>query len=738
MRIKRNGSPLIRILPLLALLLPAVAAVQALAQDRKPINIVYILVDDLGFGDFSIYGNENAETPTVDRLAREGVRFNHAYVHPICSPTRVATTTGQWPDRWGVTTFLGTYEMNAERGLPDWLDPDAPSIARILRENGYATAQVGKWHMGGQRDVDTAPWIDEYGFDEIITNSGGIGDRILNVFDEITERGTIGPDVSNVRTFRGSTYWTPRNATTEAYVDHAMDFMGRMHAANRPFYVNLWTMDPHLPHEPPVHRRGDRSDLAMLTGVLEEMDLQFSRLIKFIESNPQLRDSTLVILASDNGASPASAGSNKPFRDGKGSLYEGAIRVPLIVWGPGVIPAEKAGTVDDTTITSMMDLPPTLLSLLGMETPADVKFDGIDVSRAYLGESFERTEPLFWSAPPGARLRINPPQLAVRSGDWKLLMMRDGSRVQLYNLIDDPAESVNIAQNEPERTRALKKKLTEWDARMTREKVQLPVQGARPAQVPPLTPHRDDLFADSFSRPDSDDLDASTAGLSGSVGNRMRAGNVYLTGLSGPRDNSESIRRQVLALAMGAGMSEVAINHNFVDDEIGRAGGFTVSMDILMMDSLATDLSNRYLGFGVGLTKQEAESGGNIFAQRGGTSYRGSENVPGSADLFVELDMERNVKVWRGGSVIASVPVFRGYGNLEARFALWQGFAAGDEVEVAVYFNGRRLDLDPLSSDRDTIRFAWSSPDSNYIGLSGRATRRVLADNLRVRKGFPE
>jgi uncharacterized sulfatase len=142
----------------------------AAAAERRP-NIVMVFIDDLGWGDFSCFGNTQASTPHIDRLAAEGIRFSQFYVNaPLCSPSRCALTTGQYPHRWRITSYLSNRAENEKRGMTHWLDPQAPVLARFLQHSGYATGHFGKWHLGGQRDVGEAPLITEYGFDESLTN----------------------------------------------------------------------------------------------------------------------------------------------------------------------------------------------------------------------------------------------------------------------------------------------------------------------------------------------------------------------------------------------------------------------------------------------------------------------------------------------------------------------------------------------------------------------------------------
>ena len=148
-------------------------------EDRPP-SILLVFIDDMGWGDLSCFGNAAAETPWVDRLAAEGIRFEQFYANsPICSPSRVAISTGQYPQRWRITSYLAHREQNERRGMAQWLDPEAPMLARELQQRGYATGHFGKWHMGGQRDVDDAPPITAYGFDASLTNFEGMGPKLL-------------------------------------------------------------------------------------------------------------------------------------------------------------------------------------------------------------------------------------------------------------------------------------------------------------------------------------------------------------------------------------------------------------------------------------------------------------------------------------------------------------------------------------------------------------------------------
>ena len=164
----------------LGVLANSVWLVSSVAHAQSQPNVVLVFIDDMGWEDFSCFGNKDAATPAIDRLASEGIAFEQFYVNsPICSPSRVAISTGQYPQRWRITSYLSNRQQNQTRGIAQWLDPKAPMLARSLKQAGYATGHFGKWHMGGQRDVADAPAITEYGFDQSLTNFEGMGAKLL-------------------------------------------------------------------------------------------------------------------------------------------------------------------------------------------------------------------------------------------------------------------------------------------------------------------------------------------------------------------------------------------------------------------------------------------------------------------------------------------------------------------------------------------------------------------------------
>jgi arylsulfatase A-like enzyme len=455
----------------------------ALVQAAEKPNIVMVFIDDMGWGDFSCFGNKEAKTPNVDRMAAEGIRFTQFYVNsPVCSPSRCALTTGQYPQRWKITSYLNNRADNERRGVANWLDLKAPTLPRMLHDNGYATGHFGKWHLGGQRDVDDAPPITAYGFDESLTNFEGMGPKLLPL---TLKPGDTQPSKiwSDAERLGAPVTWMLRSKITGGFIDAALPFIDKAVVAKKPFYINLWPDDVHAPHWPPVEKwtTGQRG---MYLAVLEEMDRQFGKLFDHIRSTPELRDNTLVLICSDNGPE-INMGSAGPFRGNKTMLYEGGTRSPLIVWGPGLIDKKNAGTQNDQSVFAAYDLVPSLLSLATIDAK-DAVFDGENIASALLGKAqVSRQAPIFWRRPPDRKRwpvdgPTELPDLSMREGNWKFLCEYDGSKPTLYDLAADKSEVTNLADNNPEVVARLTKALLAWNESMPPDKG--PALGAQPAK----------------------------------------------------------------------------------------------------------------------------------------------------------------------------------------------------------------------------------------------------------------
>ena len=438
-------------------------AVAAQTGSSKP-NILFILVDDMGWGDLGANGGAGVPTPRMDQLASEGMRFTQFYTaSPICSPSRCGFITGQFPARWRITSYLQTRAGNRECEQADFLDPKAPSLVRAFKAAGYATAHIGKWHLGGGRDVTDAPKFAAYGYD--------LG---LGTYESPEPAAALG--LKSVPWSRETEpQQVKRHDRTRWMVDETLTFV-KQHAA-QPWLVNLWLDDIHTPFVPSDEQRaaaGEGVGTAEYRAVLRDTDRQIGRLLDGLR-DLNLDANTLVILAGDNGPQPSfDRKRTAGLRGMKWSLYEGGIRTPLVVRWPGIVPA---GAVNSGTVVSAVDFLPTLCSLASVPAPYGVSFDGEDLSAAFRGGKQTRTKPLFWEygrkpAAKGAKgLRAFPypsepdsksPNVALRDGRWKLLVNADGSRVELYDLDADPNETRNLAEARPDIARQLTERALAW------------------------------------------------------------------------------------------------------------------------------------------------------------------------------------------------------------------------------------------------------------------------------------
>lgn len=435
----------------------------------KPPNVIFIFIDDLGYGDLSCYGNKKISTPNFDALAENGIRFTQFYSNaPVCSPSRVAYITGQYPFRRSIHGVVGSKKSNKKRRQAHYLDTIGPLLPRLLKKNGYATAHFGKWHMGGGRDIGNVPYPTDYGYDESLVGFEGIGNRILDLKDHHLSN-------QSAKLNNGKITRMPKRDITKVYVDSALSFIKRNKEV--PFYVNLFPGDVHDPFKPTEAEieafrtmARDREE-AKFFAVLKETDNQIGRLVQGLESMG-LIDDTVIIMSSDNGPTdwpryykdggqPLSSQGN--LRGRKWSLYEGGIREPLIVQWKNEIPK---GQIDSTTVGVVMDLFPTIMNLTNTDfEQVAPKLDGIAMNQSIYGEPQQRGTPIFWYFPnrpaPGNPEFVTP-KLAMRDGEWKFLVNEDGSAPQLYQLRNDPTEKNNIANKHPERVKVFTKKILDW------------------------------------------------------------------------------------------------------------------------------------------------------------------------------------------------------------------------------------------------------------------------------------
>ncbi len=421
-------------------------------QSTKP-NIILILTDDMGFGDIGCYGGKFAPTPNVDKMAKEGVKFTSYYSSsPICSPSRTGILTGMAPAKWNITSFLQKKADNRKCEQADFLDPAAPSIAKILKSAGYATGHFGKWHMGGGRDVTEAPGFEAYGFDEhSSTWESPDPDPLLTSTDWIWSK------TDSIKRWNRTAY----------FVDKTLSFLKKHR--DQPCYINLWPDDVHTPWVPGQERLGlypnGPEEERKFRAVLDEYDRQMGRLFDGLKQLG-IDQNTLVVFTSDNGPLPSFKGSRSGnFRGSKLSLYEGGTRMPFIVRWPGHTPA---GRVDEKSILSANDLLPSFCAFAGARIPDSFTFDGKDRSQVFLGKSSTESRTLYWeygrnneafNFPEG---QDRSPNLAIREGKWKFLFNFDGTRAELYNMEIDEKETTNLVLANPKEAGILKAKLLSW------------------------------------------------------------------------------------------------------------------------------------------------------------------------------------------------------------------------------------------------------------------------------------
>lgn len=448
----------------IGLISPAAAA----ASEPRP-NVIVILIDDMGWGDLSCFGGPDGVSPHIDALAAAGLRFEQFYVNsPICSPSRVALATGQYPHRWQVTSYLADRQRNQDRGVAQWLDPSAPVQARSFQMAGYATGHFGKWHMGGQRDVGQAPLPAAYGFDESLTNFEGLGPRIIPMKDAYDGQPAQPHDLGSANLGQGPLHRHDRSQVTSEYVSAALRFIDRAQQQDQPFYLNLWPDDVHSPFFPPADLRAatDGSKRQLYYAVLQAMDQQLAPLFQRVSQTPALAQNTIIVLMSDNGPE-SGAGVAGHLRGEKTWLFEGGVRSPLIVWAPGLIESHLAGTVNRQSYFCALDLNRSLYTLCGVPHGEGVELDGEDLAATLIGARQDsRSQPIFWRRPPDrpGNARQDNPDLAVRLGDWKYLVNYDGSDPQLYDLATDESEQHNRVDQHGDVARRLHQQLVAWNA----------------------------------------------------------------------------------------------------------------------------------------------------------------------------------------------------------------------------------------------------------------------------------
>jgi arylsulfatase A-like enzyme len=438
---------------MLRLVLPAALMLVSAAFAAQP-NIVFVLVDDMGYGDLGCMGSPDIKTPHIDRIAKEGVKFTDFYANaPVCTPTRCAFITGRWQQRVGFEFAMGYTAEQVRKVDGKWVnEPDIhslglpttqPSIAKFLKGAGYATGAFGKWHLGYKDEFNPV----HHGFDEYFGTLLGHSDYYTRLYMDGTNclRDGLKPV-------------TVDGYTTDLLNQHAVAFIKKH--AKEPFFLYLPHQAVHAPFQPPGKHLEKITADAMHEGsrvgykdMLEKVDEGVGMIFAELEK-AGIADNTLLVLSSDNGGERWS--DNRPLFHHKATVWEGGIRVPLLMRWPAKLP--KDVTTKQVGIT--MDLTATFTAVAQAKTPADYQPDGINLIPLLTGEKPEQERTLFWRID-----RSNRKQWAVRSGKWKYV--NDGNTMDLlFDLDADIGEHHDLNYEHPEIVHELKAKLKAWQTEM--------------------------------------------------------------------------------------------------------------------------------------------------------------------------------------------------------------------------------------------------------------------------------
>ena len=422
------------------LLLPLLAGTALTAKDEsKPVNFVVFLTDDLGWGDLACYGHPVIQTPNLDRFAEQGARFTQCYsACGVCSPSRSSILTGRTPYRNGVWRWLpsGHYAHLRESEI---------TSAELLKAAGYDTCHVGKWHLNGKFNSDEQPQPDDQGFDHWLATQNNASPNHRNPVNFVRN----GKPVGKMEGF-----------SAPLVVEEAIRWLKEKRDPEKPFFLNVWTHEPHLPIESDpkfmeLYKKFEDEGLRQHHGNVTQIDHAFGNLMRALDELEET-ENTFVAFTSDNGPegnghSGRTRGSTGGLRERNRSSHEGGIRVPGILRWPGRIPA---GSTNATPVIGS-DLFSTMLAIAGIPLPDDRSIDGVDIRPAFAGKTLKRPIPLYWRNHL-ARVDVH---VALRDGDWKILGNAALDKFQLYEIEKDWQEKNDLAATRPDKLAELKKKL---------------------------------------------------------------------------------------------------------------------------------------------------------------------------------------------------------------------------------------------------------------------------------------
>lgn len=434
-------------------------------KNNKSPNIILILADDLGYGDLGCYGSIRIKTPHLDKMANEGLKFTQFYAgSAVCTPTRVSVLTGNYPLRYSVSTHFNDREM--------YLNNNMLTIPKVLKQHGYVSKHIGKWHLGGLNEVhiknraNSMPGPIEHGFDSYLAM---IEDPLYR-----------GPAMREKRLYKDAGKHLTRddkiqpinnNHWTDIKFDEAIEFIENSNENKQPFFLNLWLDSPHAPYEASnegvmkqYQDRTNGQDL-LYRGMVSQLDQGVGAILNTLKKL-KIEQNTLVIFTSDNG--PAYLGSPAHFKGRKTDFHEGGIRVPMIAWWPKTIKKNQV----THEISNTIDLLPTFASVAGVKISDKVKIDGVNISPLLIQNSKLEERTLFWEIATRYNksgnyvnvtdIRINPaPNQIARHGKWKLLAL-EGVAKELYNVDEDPYERWNLIKSYPKIANKLRNELMIW------------------------------------------------------------------------------------------------------------------------------------------------------------------------------------------------------------------------------------------------------------------------------------
>ena len=419
------------------------------AKEKTQPNFVIFLTDDLGWGDLACYGHPVIKTPNLDRFAKQGTKFTQCYsACAVCSPSRSAILTGRTPYRNGVWRWIpGGHRVH--------LRESEVTLAELLKEEGYATCHVGKWHLNGKFNSKDQPQPDDHGFDHWLATQNNAA-----------------PSHKNPKNFvlNGKELGELEGYSAPLVVEEGIRWLKKIRDPQKPFFLNVWTHEPHLPIESDpkfmdLYKEFDDEGIRQHHGNVTQIDHAFGNLMKALDEMG-LAEDTFVFFTSDNGPEGnglkgRTRGSTGGLRERKRSSHEGGIRVPGIARWPGKIPAN----VESRTPIIGSDLFSTILGVLDVPPPGDRTIDGTDFMPLFSGKKIEREIPLYWRN----HLARGQIRVALRDGDWKILGNEGLTDFQLFKIEEDWKEQNELSGKHPDKLEALKKKLIDVHRQVEKE-----------------------------------------------------------------------------------------------------------------------------------------------------------------------------------------------------------------------------------------------------------------------------